>query len=132
MTMPWVRIDTGLAHHPKILALLNDADRQKWRAGLSYVFSIGWSAMGGTDGLVPRNALPSVHGTTQTANLLTHHGLWEPTLNGWTIHNYAVRQELSVITEAKREARQQAAERGACVRWHGPGCWGPKGCTRNP
>lgn len=130
MSLPWVRIDTGLAQHPKMLDLLNDPHPQRWRAGLVYVFGIGWSAMGGTDGHIPVNALPAVHATRTTADLLTHYRLWEPTLNGWAIHNYAIRQELTVISEAKRMMRVQAAERAACARWHGPACWGPKGCSR--
>jgi hypothetical protein len=130
MTLPWVRIDTGLPQHPKILNLVGDSSPQRWRAAFGYVCGIAWSAAGATDGHIPRNALPGIHSTRSTAGLLVEHGLWEPTLDGWTIHNYAIRQELSVITETKRASRLRSAERAACARWHGPDCWGPKGCTR--
>lgn len=132
MTLPWVRIDTGLAQHPKILNLTSDPSPQRWRAAFGYICGITWSAQGGSDGHVPVNALASVHSTRQTAALLVDHGLWEPTLDGWVIHNYAIRQELAIITDTKRAMRLRAAERAACVRWHGPDCWGPKGCSRAP
>jgi hypothetical protein len=130
MTLPWIRIDTGLPHHPKILNLLGDPSPQRWRAFSAYVCGIAWSAAGATDGHVPTNALPFVHATTTVADLLVAHRLWEPTLDGWTIHNYAIRQELSAVAEQRRALAVEAGQRAACSRWHGPDCWGPKGCSR--
>jgi hypothetical protein len=126
MTLPWVRIDSNIASHDKILALLHDPNTQRWRAAFSYVCAIGWSGDRGTDGEIPTTALPFVHGTRQTADLLVRHNLWTTTPTGWEIHNFAERQQ----TRAVAEIRTREARRAACIRWHGPECWGPKGCTR--
>lgn len=132
MVLPWVRIDTGIASHDKILALLNDPSPQRWRAFTSYVCSIGWSAEHSTDGEIPRTAFPFIWATSHTAELLVKHELWEVNVydSGWTIHNYALRQQLAIITEAKREQSSVNAQRAACSRWHGPQCWGAEGCSR--
>jgi len=66
-----------------------------------------------------------LHGTKSEAQVLVDVGLWEPVDTGWQIRNYAIRQELEVITEWKRRQQSMAAKRTNCVRWHGPdcGCW---------
>lgn len=130
MTLPWFRMDTDFPHHPKVLNLASDPSPQRWRAGFSYVCGIGWSVATGNDGYVPANALLAIHGTRQTAGLLAAHGLWEPTLNGWRIHNYSTRQQLRAVTEAQQAELSAWSERANCKRWHGPDCWGAKGCSR--
>ena len=65
MAMPWVRLDTGLPDHPKILALIQG---KKQRAALVYVFSLAYSGRHETDGFVPKMALPFLHATTADAN----------------------------------------------------------------
>lgn len=126
MTLPWVRIDTNLPTHDKILALLSDTSTSRWQAAFSYVCSIGWSASAGTDGLLPIGALPMVHGTPRTAALLVKYRLWHTDMNGFQIHNYARYQQLTRTSEEKSEL----GKRGACARWHGPACWGPDGCSQ--
>lgn len=125
MSLAWVRLDTGIAHHDKTLALLADPSPKRWQAISSYVFSLGWSGEHGTDGFIPVNALPFIHGNKTTANLLVEYGFWEPTTGGWRIRNYATRQELAVITAAKKEAQRVASIKANCTRWHGKdcGCW---------
>jgi len=123
----WVRIDSDLASHDKILNLVHDANPRRWQAAFSYVCAIGWSGGRGTDGKVSAYALPYIHGTSTTARLLVEHGLWEPNGRGsWQIHNFADRQQTTAVTEQRRTE----AARAACIRWHGPECWGPKGCSR--
>lgn len=133
MTLPWFRVDTGLASHDKILALLDDGapPALRWRAAFSYVCSIGWSVDNGTDGKIPRAALPFVHATSSTARLLVTYDLWDLNGNGWEIHNYANRQPLAHVVEADHETRREAGRRAACLRWHGPECWVEgEGCSR--
>lgn len=131
MALPWVRLDSSIASHDKILALVSDASAKKWQAAASYMFSIGWSGEHGTDGRVPVAALPFVHGTKATAALLVSYRLWEPVAGGWAIVNFANRQELSVVRAGKTEARRVAAEKANCTRWHGKDCWrDPRGCQR--
>lgn len=126
MPLPWVRLDANIAGHDKILALLADPSPRRWQAALSYVFAIGWSGTQGTDGHIPTTALPTIHGTQATARLLVTYHLWDNgTGDGWTIHNYAERQQLTAVADATRAAQRTGALKANCVRWHGPdcGCW---------
>jgi hypothetical protein len=126
VTLPWVRMDSNLPSHDKVLELLSDPSPKRWQAAASYVFSICWCGAAGTDGRITPAALPMVHGTTATARLLVKHGLWDETEpRGWCVRNYEVRQELALVTEGKRAAQQRAARRTNCIRYHGPncGCW---------
>jgi hypothetical protein len=131
MSLPWVRIDSHIASHDKILNLLSDPSTKRWQAAFAYVCSIGWSGDQGTDGFIPKVALPFVHGSEPVARLLVKYRLWEEALTGWQIRNYAERQEISVVRAGKQESRRMAAEKGNCSRWHGPDCWKQgKGCSR--
>lgn len=131
MSLPWVRLDSHIGSHDKILNLLSDPSPKKWQAAFSYCCALGWAGDQGTDGAVPKVALAFVHGTTATARLLVTYGLWTETLTGWQIVNFVERQELSAVTAGKREARRVAAEKANCKRWHGEKCWTEqKGCSR--
>lgn len=131
MSLPWVRLDSHIASHDKILNLLSDPSAKKWQAAFSYVCALGWAGNQGTDGLVPKNALPFVHANVSTARLLVIYGLWDEHLNGWQIRNFAERQQTVAITEAKNEARRIASEKANCKRWHGDLCWkAGRGCSR--
>lgn len=131
MALPWVRLDSHIASHDKILNLVSDPSPKRWQAAFSYVCALGWAGNQGTDGHVPINALPFVHGTTVTARLLVKYGLWDEHLTGWTIRNFAHRQQTTAVTEAKNDARRVASEKANCKRWHGDLCWKQgKGCSR--
>lgn len=122
MALPWVRLDTNIPNHDKILSLLNDPSTKRWQAALSYVFSIAWSGGQGTDGRIPEYALTSIKGDRTTARLLVKHGLWIEATAAWVIPNYAERQETALVSEAKRERRRKTALRMNCQRHHGPDC----------
>lgn len=122
MGLPWVRLDTSIPAHDKILDLLDDPSPKRWQAGLSYVFSLAWSAAQGTDGRIPRSALPFVHGSAAAAELLVVHRLWTPATGAWQIPNYTERQEMEAVTAGKRANRHVAAMKANCVRHHGPDC----------
>lgn len=130
MSLPWVRLDSNIASHDKILALLSDPSPKRWQAAASYMFALGWSGDHGTDGRIPAAALPFVHGTATTARLLVKYGLWAEKTAAWEIRNFAIRQELSVVTAGKIEMRRAAAEKANCKRWHGADCWNQGRCTR--
>lgn len=126
MPLQWVRLDANIATHDKMLSLLADPSPRRWQAGLSYVFALAWSGGQGTDGYVPTAALPSIHATRQTARLLQTYGLWDNGIaDGWQIHNYLARQQLSATADAARVAQRMGAIKANCVRHHGPdcGCW---------
>lgn len=122
MALPWVRLDANIATHDKILHLLTDPSPKKWQAVASYMFALAWSGGQGTDGDVYTASLPMIHGNPTTARLLVKYGLWEEATNGWTIRNYTTRQELLVVSEAKRRAQQLAARKTNCKKRHGPDC----------
>lgn len=133
MALPWVRLDANVGSHDKILRLLSDPSAKRWQAYASYLTALAWAGGQGTDGLVPRSALPFVHGSESTARLLITYELWcEEGVSGWRIHNYAERQQLEVVTAGKRAMKRMAGEKGNCSRWHGPECWVVnKGCSRD-
>lgn len=130
MALPWVRLDSNIATHDKMLDLLGDPSTKRHQAAMSYMFSIAWSGGHGTDGRIPKAALPFVHGNEMTAKLLCKYRLWEARTADWLIVNYAERQELDVVTASKVEARRISAEKANCHRWHGKTCWSAKGCSR--
>lgn len=127
MGLPWVRFDTNMPTHDKVLALLSDPSPKRWQAMASYQFSIMWSGGHGTDGRIPAAALPFVHGTNATAKLLVKYDLWIEMTAAWTIKNFDQRQELDVIAETKAAAKSASGRKAACVKWHGPNC----GCWKN-
>ena len=120
--LPWVRMDTSLPSHPKMLALIHDPSPKRWQAVATVGFAICWAGEHGTDGHIPRTALPFIHATKATAALLVKHGFWEVSPGGWQIRNYVIRQELAVVTAAKKEAQRVGALKANCNRWHGPSC----------
>lgn len=126
MALPWVRLDTNIASHDKILDLLDD--RMGVKAAWMYVCAMGYSGGHGTDGFVPFKALPHIHGTKPLGDLLVKHGLFTPEPRGWRIKNWAQRQELDAIAEGKRAAQRLGARKGNCIKNHGPdcGCWQEK------
>lgn len=122
MGLPWVRMDVNMPTHDKVLNLLSDPSSKRWQAMASYAFSIMWSGGHGTDGRIPKSALPFVHGNETTARLLVKHGLWIEQTAAWQIKNFDQRQELDVISEAKQAARAASGRKAACIRHHGPDC----------
>lgn len=128
MGLPWVRMDTNMPSHDKILGLIADPSPKKWQAVASYLFSIEWSGGHGTDGRIPAAALPFVHGTTTTARLLVKYRLWVEHTAAWEIKNFAERQQTTETTAQISESRLQASRKGNCVRHHGPDC----GCWKKP
>jgi hypothetical protein len=123
-----VRLDANIATHDKILALLSDPSPKKWQAFSSYMCSLAWSGGQGTDGFIPRAALPVIHGTSATARLLEKYDLWDEARVGWTIRNYNKRQSLAAAAESVRATKQKASAKGNCVRHHGADC----GCWKEP
>lgn len=130
MALPWVRLDTNVGTHDKILALKCDASPDRWQAMASYFVALAWSGGQNTDGSIPEYALDSVLANKTTARLLVKYRLWKESTAGWEIVNYADRQATSRVRSAKAEARRIASEKANCTRWHGAGCWRNGGCSR--
>lgn len=120
MSLPWVRLDSNIYSHDKVLWLIQQKDG--WRAYAVYTFSMGYAGGHGTDGYIPRHVLPFIQGTERVAALLVTARLWEYAEDGWRIRNWDQRQELNVITEAKRQASRLGGRKRSCQRYHGPDC----------
>ena len=123
MALPWIRLDTTMPDNPKILGLL--AERDGHRAAFVWVCCLTYCGKHGTDGFIPRAALPMIHGTAATARLLEKYGLWDEVRTGWQIHNFEKRQSLSAAADLVRQSKVKASIKGNCVRHHGAecGCW---------
>lgn len=123
MGLPWVRLDTNIGTHDKILDLL--AKPNGCKAFVLYVCALGYAGGHATDGKVPRSALPICHGTPKLAESLIEVRLWEYDKTGggtYRIRNWDQRQELGFVTEAKRTAQKIGGKKGACIRYHGADC----------
>ena len=111
MTMPWVRLDTGLPDHPKMLALING---KKHKAALAYVLSLSYCGRHELDGYIPASALPFIHATKGDALALCEIGLWHAREGGYEINDWADYQPSSEETARKKERAKLAANK----RWH--------------
>ena len=126
MPLPWVRLDTNLPSHDKILALLTEFPKDGRATAFVYVCGIAYAGHNGTDGLIPFAALPLIHGTKRDADrLINDYGagpLWHMAQRGWLMPNYLTRNEAAATTASKAAASTSAARKAACSRWHHPGC----------
>jgi hypothetical protein len=122
MSLPWVRLDTQFAQNPKILALV---EAKSWRAITVYVAGLGYCGAHGTDGLIPKSALPYLHGTPADAIALVGVALWMPHQSGWTVNDWAAFQQSTDETKARQKRLAYVSKKANCIRWHGKncGCW---------
>lgn len=122
MSLHWFRVECNIAMHDKTLHLLSDESEAKFQAAFSHVCAVGWSVATGNNGRIPQAALPFVHGTQETADLLVKYGLWKRRTAAWEIHNFLMYQQASEVTEAKRKAQSFGGKAARCKANHGPDC----------
>lgn len=113
MPLPWVRLDTAFPYNPKLLAMV--AEKDGHRAGLVYICSLAYSGAHGTDGFIPAEALPFIHGRAADATRLVRNGFWRTQPGGWLINGWTEFQESSSETQERRKRAQAAAQ----ARWDG-------------
>ena len=111
MALPWVRLDTGLPDHPKILSLLAG---KKARAALMYVFGLSYSGRHETDGFIPQAALPFIHGSKSDALALGDVGLGPARPGGWEVNDWSSYQP----SREEPARRKESARNAALKRWH--------------
>lgn len=128
--LPWVRLDSNISTHDKILHLIGDPSTLRWQAAASYMFAMAWSGGQGTDGRIPTAALGIVHGNAKTARLLVKYRLWSEAVGGYSIVNFDHRQQLNTTTDAIRSAQSTGGKKGNCTRHHGELCWKNGKCSR--
>lgn len=121
MTLPWVRLDSNIGTHDKVLDLLGRPSGHK--AFVLYICALGWSGAHGTDGIVRATALPMCHGNRRLADLLVDVGMFLHREGGdYEIRNFNMRQETGIVREMKAIGRQLSSRKANCKRWHGPDC----------
>lgn len=126
--LPWIRFDTTLPDHPKVLALL--ARRDGHRSAFVFCCALAYAGRHGTDGHIPAYALSRINGRKSDATSLVAVGLFDPhdEDDGWYVHDWAEYQQANEMTDGIREKRRRASRKGNCVRHHGESC----GCWRQP
>lgn len=112
MPLPWVRLDTAMPDHPKILALV-DGHKDGRASAFVWVCSLAYAGKHGTDGFIPKGALARINGRAADARLLVEAGLWKDEGVGWTINGWDEYQESN--EETKR--RSEKARLAAMARW---------------
>lgn len=119
--LPWVRFDTTLPDHPKVLELVS----RRGGAGSAFVYCCGLAYAGrhGTNGFIPTSALNRLHGRRSDAAALVDVGLWEDLGgDGWLIHGWDEYQQSTETTEEVRAKQKAGSAKGNCRRWHPAGC----------
>ena len=119
MARPWVRLDTGLPDHPKILALI---EARKHRAALCYVFGLADCGRHETDGFIPRAALPFLHSGKAEAQALVDLRLWHHVEGGYAVNDWDLYQPTSETSAKRLETLRRAAKKGGCAKNHPPDC----------
>jgi predicted house-cleaning NTP pyrophosphatase (Maf/HAM1 superfamily) len=114
MSLPWIRLDTTLGDHPKMLALM---EGRRHKAALAYIFGLTYSGRHELDGFIPSSALPFIHATKADASALIEVGMWAETRGGYQINGWS---DFQVSNEESR-ARRDKAQKAAMRRWHGDG-----------
>lgn len=109
--MPWVRLDTGFPRNHKVLVLLGMKDGH--RSALVYLCGLSYCGEHGTNGFIPREALPFLHARKSDADKLVTVGLWIADPGGWVVNDWA---EYQPSTE-EQERRSNRARAAAAARW---------------
>jgi len=109
--MQWVRLDTAFPRNHKVLALIEAKDG--FRAVAAYICGLSYAGEQGTDGFVPRAALPFLHARMTEAKRLCEVNLWHAVDGGWLINGWS---EFQPSTE-ETQARSVKARTAAAARW---------------
>lgn len=110
MPLPWIRLDTSFFDHPKILGLVAGSHQ---RAIVLHLAAMAYSGKHGTDGFIPREALPFLHGRQVDANYLVTAQLWTTNAGGWDINGWDEYQ----ISDDSAKQRREKAKNAAAIRW---------------
>lgn len=112
MSLPWIRLDTALPDHPKILALVDGAKDGRATAFV-HVCAMAYAGRHGTDGFIPKEALSRINGRSADAERLVDVGLWHKEEGGWSINGWDEYQ----ASDESTKARSERAKKAAAIRW---------------
>lgn len=112
MPLPWVRLDTAFPRNHKVLALFG---QREYRAIIAAVCGLSYSGEQGTNGFIPREALPFVLARNHDADALCEVRLWVPDPHGagWVINGW---EEFQPSTD-EHKMRSDRARAAAQARW---------------
>ena len=110
MALPWVRLDTAFFDHPKILGLASEG---QYRPIVLHLAGMAYAGKHGTDGFIPREAIPILLGRKVDADQLVHAGLWHANAGGWDINGWDEYQ----ISDEETKKRRDKAKTAAAARW---------------
>ena len=103
--MSWVPVDDTLPYHRKLLGCSPSA---RWLLVASWC----WCSHQGTDGVIPRAALPVIDPSLRgaalpraAAELVANHW-WEETADGWQCHDWLDWHESAVIIAARKSSER--------------------------
>ncbi len=88
MPLPWVRLDTAMPDHPKILELIESHGDAGMAAAFVWVCSMAYAGKHNTSGFISRGALARCNGKPKHAALLVQARLWDEAERGWQIHDF--------------------------------------------
>lgn len=110
MGLPWIRLDTTIADHPKILELVDD---KAFQAAFAHVMAMTYCGKHGTDGFISRSSLPFIHARKADADRLVKVGLWHEERGGWLINGWDEYQ----LSDDDAKKRRERAQKAAAARW---------------
>lgn len=118
MALPWIRLDTSMFDHPKMLDLI---EGKRFQSIVLHLSAMTYAGKHGTDGHISRTVLRILPGRTADAKTLVDAGMWKPDGDGWRIHGWDEYQ----VSDDESRLRRQRAKKGGCIKNHGPecGCW---------
>lgn len=108
--MNWIRLQTNMFEHPKILNLKDD---KQWRAIVAHLEAMSYTGRNALAGYVPRSAIKLLHIADCDVRRLVSEGLWKPAPGGWEIHGWSDFQ----LADEESIARSEKAKKAAAARW---------------
>jgi hypothetical protein len=109
--LPWIRLDTDMPDHPKILGLLAEKDGKA--VAFVWLCCMAYAGKHETAGFVPREAISRVNGRPADMATLVRHGLLTECAGGWDIHGWDDYQ----LSSDEHRARRERAKHAAAIRW---------------
>lgn len=108
--LKWIRLDTTMFEHPKLLYLKED---KQYKAIVVHLEGMSYSGRHGLAGYIPKAALRIIGATSQDAGRLVTSGLWAPAPGGWQINNWDEYQ----LADEDAQKRSEKAQKAAAARW---------------
>lgn len=108
--LPWIRLQTTMFEHPKVLNLKED---KHWRAIVAHLEAMTYTGRHALAGYVPKTAVRLLHIQSSDVTKLVAEGLWSPAPGGWQINGWDEYQ----LADEEALARSEKAKKAAAARW---------------